>query len=86
MEGQYINAFYIDPLTDLTCMHKTPRIFIALSSIPTARMADAGTDRARILDNAVAHPAYKPADGNGTSRTPDCQAPRLRRCDKRRGG
>ena len=38
-------------------------------------MAGAGTDRARILDNAVAHPAYKPADGNGTSHTPDCRSP-----------
>lgn len=49
-------------------------------------MDDAGTDRARILDNAAARPVYKPADDNDTSHKPDCRVQPLRRCDKRRGG
>ncbi len=51
----------------------------------TAQTACAGTDRGHTSGRAATHPACKPPDDSGISRTPDSQIPPLRHCDTRRG-
>ena len=48
--------------------------------------AGAGTGRDRISGRAATPPAYRTPGGSGTAHTPDCPAPPLHRCGKRRGG
>ncbi len=51
----------------------------------TAQTACAGTDRGHTSGRAATHPACKPPDDSGISRTPDSPIPPLRHCDTRRG-
>lgn len=51
----------------------------------TAQTACAGTDRGHTSGRAATHPACKPPDDSGISRTPDSPIPPLRHYDTRRG-
>ena len=86
-KGQYIDGNYIDLLIYSEFYSTTPDAYLSRrASLFMARMADAGTDRARILGSVAVHLGYKPADDNGTFHIPNFPVPPLHHCGKRRDG